>query len=315
MMRFWLTLFSIVLGAQASAVDLSAPAVLATEQLTLKSDYRVPIGIFDGQTVPTSPISGDVRIRAWHVSPNGQSLQQSLEAIGTLLEEQGYRKTLDCRDHVCGGFDFRFEINVMPAPNMYVNLRDFRFSTFLRGDQATPDQAVTVLASRIGEDAFIQITEIVPSLDGIERLDVASPRSEDTTVATDTMFEDTFSTRLKTNGSAVLEGLEFQTGATVLGEGPFAALSELAEFLLQNPELRVVLVGHTDATGSFDGNVRVSKARAEAVRQRMIQSLEVDQTRLQAEGMGYLAPRATNFTAQGREANRRVEAVVLPQSE
>lgn len=315
MIRFWVIIFAVISTANANAVELPAPAVLAAEQLDVETEYQVPIGVFDGKKVPTRTLVADVRVRAWHMSASDQSTQRFLDKIADLLEKQGYRKTLDCRDHVCGGFDFRFEIDVMPAPNMYVNLRDYRFSAFLKNHETRPDQAVTVLESTIAEDTFIQITEVIPSLDNSVALNVAGSSPSDSYGGSATAAIEPFATRLQRKGVAVLEGLEFQTGATLLGEGPFNTLSELAKFLLKNPKLSVVLVGHTDATGSFDGNVRVSKARAEAVRQRMIEQLDVDPARLQAEGMGYLAPRATNLTPTGREANRRVEVVVLPPSE
>ena len=75
---------------------------------------------------------------------------------------------------------------------------------------------------------------------------------------------------------------------------------------------RVALVGHTDAQGSLDANIALSKRRAQAVADRLVAGHGVARAQLQAEGMGWLAPVATNLTPEGREANRRVEAVVLP---
>jgi hypothetical protein len=71
-------------------------------------------------------------------------------------------------------------------------------------------------------------------------------------------------------------------------------------------------VGHTDAEGGRDSNIALSEARAEAVRRHLIDvTLGVNPAQLDAAGIGYLAPRATNETAGGREANRRVEVVLL----
>ena len=72
-----------------------------------------------------------------------------------------------------------------------------------------------------------------------------------------------------------------------------------------------MLVGHTDAVGALEGNIRLSKKRAEAVMRRLIDGYGVDPVQLSAEGIGYLSPRASNATEEGRRLNRRVEVVLL----
>ena len=75
--------------------------------------------------------------------------------------------------------------------------------------------------------------------------------------------------------------------------------------------MRIALVGHTDTVGGLEANINVSRARARSVRQRLIESYGIAEERLDAEGMGYLAPVASNLTAEGRDQNRRVEVVLL----
>ena len=109
----------------------------------------------------------------------------------------------------------------------------------------------------------------------------------------------------------MLERLEFETGTSDLGPGPYATLERLAELLTAEPALRIALVGHTDAVGGLEDNIALSRKRAEAVRQWLIDGHGVASDRLEARGAGYLAPRASNLTEAGREANRRVEVVLL----
>jgi outer membrane protein OmpA-like peptidoglycan-associated protein len=80
--------------------------------------------------------------------------------------------------------------------------------------------------------------------------------------------------------------------------------------LRANPNLQVALVGHTDSAGSLEGNIGLSKRRARAVRQRLINAHGVRADQLAAEGMGYLSPVGSNLTEVGRNANRRVEVIV-----
>ena len=70
-------------------------------------------------------------------------------------------------------------------------------------------------------------------------------------------------------------------------------------------------MGHTDTVGGLEANVALSRRRAASVRDRLIERHGVPAEQLEAHGTGYLAPVAPNTTAEGREANRRVEAVLL----
>ncbi len=118
--------------------------------------------------------------------------------------------------------------------------------------------------------------------------------------------------RLEAEGRVVLEGLAFASGSAELASGGAAALDALAAWLAQDPARRVVLVGHTDATGPLDANLALSRRRAQAVAARLEAAPGVSPAQVEASGAGFLAPRATNLTPEGRDANRRVEAVALP---
>jgi OOP family OmpA-OmpF porin len=121
----------------------------------------------------------------------------------------------------------------------------------------------------------------------------------------------TLGAQLWAQGRAILADLEFTSGAADLGAGPFQSLAMLAQFLQDHPNSRVALVGHTDAVGALEGNIALSRRRAAQVVARLVADYGIDTARLQAEGMGFLAPIASNRTAEGRLANRRVEVILL----
>jgi OOP family OmpA-OmpF porin len=108
----------------------------------------------------------------------------------------------------------------------------------------------------------------------------------------------------------VLADLDFPSGETDLPEDRYASLAALASFLEANPGTTVALVGHTDAVGGAEGNIAISRSRAESARALLTARYGADPGRVEAFGMGYFAPVASNATPEGREANRRVEAVV-----
>jgi outer membrane protein OmpA-like peptidoglycan-associated protein len=104
----------------------------------------------------------------------------------------------------------------------------------------------------------------------------------------------------------VLQGVNFQTGkATLLPESQ-AILDRVAESLNNNPDVNVEVGGHTDSQGSRATNRRLSLARAFTVREYLI-TKGVSAARITAKGYGPDQPVASNATASGRAANRRVE--------
>ncbi|MBZ4023697.1 hypothetical protein CKO11_14685 [Rhodobacter sp. TJ_12] len=119
-----------------------------------------------------------------------------------------------------------------------------------------------------------------------------------------------FAARIEAKGAVVLDDLVFDSGAATLGTAESASLEALADYLSTRPETRIALVGHTDNDGSLAGNIALSQRRAAAVRQRLIAEYGVAPAQLSAEGAGWLAPRTANLTPEGREQNRRVEAVL-----
>ncbi|MBQ9705267.1 MAG: OmpA family protein, partial [Paludibacteraceae bacterium] len=75
------------------------------------------------------------------------------------------------------------------------------------------------------------------------------------------------------------------------------------------PEVKIRIIGHTDAVGSEESNQRLSEGRAAAVRADLM-ARGVDASRIEAEGRGETEPVADNDTEEGRSRNRRVEFVI-----
>jgi OOP family OmpA-OmpF porin len=116
--------------------------------------------------------------------------------------------------------------------------------------------------------------------------------------------------RLKTDGHAVLVDVRFESGSADLSAGPTPSLDAIAGYLSANPAATILIVGHTDASGGLQSNLSLSRMRAQAVVERLVRDMAADPERIMAEGAGPLAPIATNLTEEGRQKNRRVEAVL-----
>lgn len=110
-------------------------------------------------------------------------------------------------------------------------------------------------------------------------------------------------------GRTVIEGLFFDHDKAALKAESKPALDETARLLETMADKSFYVVGHTDATGTFAYNQKLSADRAASVRAALVEDYGVAAERLQAEGVGPLSPVFTNASDGGREKNRRVELV------
>lgn len=111
------------------------------------------------------------------------------------------------------------------------------------------------------------------------------------------------------------ENLLFPSGSAVVNPKGKEALGTLAQVLNVNPDINVVVEGHTDSVpihGKYEDNWALSTARANAIARILIDNYKVDPTRITASGRSKYDPVDTNETAEGRQHNRRTEIILAP---
>jgi outer membrane protein OmpA-like peptidoglycan-associated protein len=298
-----------VLPSLAQGLTLDLPAKVVNEESRSEDlgSYALPLGPFDGQTVPSRQVEGALDQRALQLDAPDLTTLAVMDPLRDQIVAAGYTLLLDCDARGCGGFDFRFGTDVLPEPDMHVDMGDFRFLSAERGGEA-----ISVLVSRSAASAYVQITRVSPS-DAPPPAPVASVDLDaDVQRGVDTLpvADSDLGRALDDRGFAVLDDLIFASGAATLTEGDYASLAAVADWLRANPDGTVALVGHTDASGSLAANVALSERRAEAVAEVLVESFGADRTRIAAEGVGFLSPHSTNQTEEGRQKNRRVEVIV-----
>jgi OOP family OmpA-OmpF porin len=303
----------------AILIVFAVPAVAAAADLPQLPPGAVRIAVREGGVIASGPAgpdgvprlapAGRTVTEVWRIPGDGTTAAL-LADVAAQVTGAGLTPVLSCTVRDCGGFDFRYGLPVTPEPDMHVNLGDFGYLSARDGEGA-----VGVLVSRGASALHVEITRTLPG--------APAPRPDTASGAAPAAVADAppeaapaapasappVTARLLAEGHVALDDLSFETGAAALaGDAP--SLAALAGFLAANPGARVALVGHTDAEGSLAANIALSRRRAEAVAEVLVTRLGVDRGQVTAEGAGWLAPRATNATPEGRAMNRRVEAVL-----
>jgi OmpA-OmpF porin, OOP family len=110
-------------------------------------------------------------------------------------------------------------------------------------------------------------------------------------------------------GKVALYGIYFEADKAVLRPEADATLEQIGKLMKEKPQLKLLVVGHTDNTGPFSSNMDLSQRRAAAVVAALTSRYGVKKDRLTPVGVSFAAPVSSNRTDDGRAKNRRVELV------
>jgi outer membrane protein OmpA-like peptidoglycan-associated protein len=105
----------------------------------------------------------------------------------------------------------------------------------------------------------------------------------------------------------VTHGITFDSGSDRVKPESAPVLRQVSAYLKENPEVKVMITGHTDDVGETAANQTLSEKRAGAVAAALAADFGIDAGRMAASGKGESAPMAANDSPEGRAMNRRVE--------
>ena len=283
-----------LMNTNVAAIDLPSSAKLvASDQSDIKNISLVVSTWDRDRGISRFNIMGKTVTKVYQIDGTSLTLDQMFKAIIDDLKNRQFSVELYCNTQVCGGFNFRKSLEIFKPPFMLINVANYSVVTAKKNNTA-----VSLIASKLGTTIYLQVVSV-----GINENDLIQPdiKSE----------MNSFSSTLINEGAIVLDDLIYRSGSSTLGDGPFNSLIELARYLKSTPTASIILVGHSDSTGELSQNIELSKNRAQAVADRLINSHSIDQSRISAEGIGFLSPKTNNSTEISRKKNRRVEAVLI----
>ena len=241
-------------------------------------------GKTDEDAFKTLKIDGKVT-RLSYENPKGRSAHEIFTNYREGLEKAGYSVLFACAEKECGPAF---------ATSRWGRVTGLRYYG--------PDQRYLVAkASKGGQDIYVAVL-IAKLRHQVEVVEVAAMQRG--LVSARAIGEG-----LSAEGRVVLEGILFDTDKATIKPESKPALDAIAQYLKDNQKLNVFIVGHTDATGGFDHNMGLSRARAASVMEALAKDYGIAAARLAAHGVGPLSPRKSNANEAGRAENRRVEMV------
>ena len=117
--------------------------------------------------------------------------------------------------------------------------------------------------------------------------------------------------KLLSEGKISTNGILFDSGSAKIKPQSYGIIRQISQVLMQDENMKLNIVGHTDSDGPEDTNMRLSKERASAVKEALIKIYKISGDRLKSDGMGETVPVGDNSTSSGKAQNRRVEFIKI----
>ncbi|MEW8525805.1 MAG: OmpA family protein [Candidatus Thiodiazotropha endolucinida] len=227
-----------------------------------------------------------------YTSGSGNSPAQVYRSYGMALEEAGYTDLYECKQQQCGT-GIKLTLGKFVGPGVLGDDCRYKAAQLVRN---AGDMFVSLLVCDWwGTDlvaTFLDVIEAEPLEGGL------------VTISAEQLQDD-----ILQEGHTALYGVYFDTNKADLKPASKPTLDEVSRLLRENEHLKILVVGHTDNAGELAYNVSLSKRRAQAVINALVNGYGIDAGRLHAFGAGMYAPVASNSSEKGRALNRRVELV------
>ena len=256
-----------------------------------------------------------------YITPAGRSALEVVRGYQQDLKASGFDTVFECNGEACGeigqvnkynfagllfpdGYWAKIGDNSPPACAGGASIGEFRYALL---DNKSTGVAVAVMAWKPGD-----VSVYCEEAEFKKRISVAlvkvEPKAREQKMETISASE--MGKSLDANGKVAIYGILFDTGKADIQPASKASLDQIGALLKQQTALKLHVVGHTDNVGTLPANLDLSKRRADAVAAALAKDYGIAKDRLTANGVGSLAPVASNSSDAGKAKNRRVELVL-----
>lgn len=237
----------------------------------------------------TKTLEGRVTRIGYHLDP-GPSILEVTRNVENKLKDAGYDIVFTCKSDDCGGADFAYNgPEILNIPFMWMG-DDFRYLAAHKSGDV--DTYAAILVSSNNDEVVYQL--MVAEVGTMENRMVDAKK---------------MASSISETGKIALYGILFDYDKADIKPESRPALDQIGTLMKDNPDLKIIVVGHTDNQGSLEYNLSLSTKRAQAIVADLTKTYDIDAGRMTPAGAAFLAPVASNRTEDGQAQNRRVELV------
>lgn len=290
-------------------VSRFAGSVIVGYQQVAYDEANLPDGPVQGSQIETViPARGKVT-RIVYAAPVGKTAAEVMTNFKESLRHGGFKLGYQCGDGVgaadCGGYNFAQAAAAAIMPSVDAT-RNAVIDLLYSSDDMVRYQGAQLQRGADKVDVGLLVTKNGDNPVGVLLQIVESGEMDKGEVTVDSAA---MAKGLQADGKIALYGLHFATGSAVLQPDSDVTLKQMSDLLLQQPTLKVFIVGHTDDSGALSHNTALSQQRADAVVKALTTRYGIVAGRLAAKGLASFSPVASNHTYAGKAKNRRVELV------
>lgn len=233
--------------------------------------------------------------------PEGRAALEVFRNYEQAIKKAGFETLFTCEREACGGRNFSLAIAGEPLYMLF-------------GDQQADQRYIAARLKRAEGDVYASLYVIMHRSGGgplkdrtlalIEISEVKPMEERMVVVDSSAMQRDIIA-----QGRVAVHGILFDFDKDTMRSDSKPQIEEIAKLLNEQPNMKVLIVGHTDSKGALDYNRDLSYRRARSIVETLSRDHGVVASRLTPLGVGMAAPMATNRTEEGRALNRRVELV------
>lgn len=263
---------------------------------TAFNDFALPLGqiVDENQFTRTQALEGKLTKFKYSVPKERSSLEVFRNYLSA-LQNAGFQVLFQCAEDACR------------APKSFQGGYRGTASGIWCFNCAEPMRYVAAKLARPAGDVYVAVDVVKDQYEGGTWLTILEQKPMQAGLVT--VNAAALSSDIAQTGHATVYGIYFDTGKATLKAESNPTLAEMSKMLASNTKLKLHVVGHTDNVGGFASNMTLSKQRADAVVSALVDQYHIPQARLDAAGVGPLAPVASNQSEDGRGKNRRVELV------